>query len=368
MRGKVRTPRLGVARRTLLYIKAMRIFHRWSWKGLGIACAAFAAPLIAQTGVARWVLMDLGRLPSPEVVSIAEDDQGRVYYATRGGLTVEERTGSFRIFTRAITKGGLASDSLTCMGLDRYRDLWLGTDGGGLLVYANGAWRRHTKESTRDGLPDDAVLALAVHREERWIGTRNGFAVLRGSSWTAYSGDRIAGRLPHPAVAAIAVDSSGDKWIGTLGGLVRLSGAVWTRFTPENTDGGLPHHGITALHVDAENAVWVGTQAGVARRNRDGTWLRLGPGSGLGPLLGERVAAVTGGPDDDVWVSLRGGVAHYRKEGGGDWELFTRDNVPGLLTLFVNHTQAGAGGEIRIATQKGVIARIPPPAAAEGPR
>jgi hypothetical protein len=33
--------------------------------------------------------------------------------------------------------------------------------------------------------------------------------------------------------------------------------------------------------------------------------------------------------------------------------------VPGLLTLFVNYVYAGANGEARIATQKGVIARIP---------
>lgn len=324
--------------------------------GLGLLAAA----ALAQTGIPRWTLMDLGRLPSPEVTAITRDDLGNVYYATRGGLTVEDRAGDFRIYTKALTRGDLASDSLTCLGLDRYRDLWIGTDGGGLQIFSNGNWRRHTKESSRDGLPDDGVLALAVYREERWVGTRNGFAVLRGSAWTTYTGDRIAGRLPHPAVAAIAVDSSGDKWIGTLGGLVRMSGAVWTRYTPESTEGGLPHHGITALHVDRQNGLWVGTQAGLARRNGDGTWLRLGAGSGLGSLANERVTAITGGADGDVWVSLRGGAARYH---AGDWDLFTRENVPGLLTLYVNYVYAGAAGEARIATQKGVIARIPAPAA-----
>ncbi len=299
--------------------------------------------------------MDLGRLPSPEVVAVTRDDFGNVYYATRGGLTTEDRAGNFRIFTKALTRGDLASDSLTCLGLDRYRDLWIGTCAG-LQVFSNGIWKRFTRETTHDGLPDDGVLALALYREERWVGTRNGFAVLRGSAWTTYTGDKIAGRLPHPAVAAIAVDSSGDKWIGTLGGLIRLSGAVWTRFTPETTDGGLPHHGITALYVDATNALWVGTQAGVARRNPNGTWMRLGAGSGLGSLANERVTSITGGPDGEVWVSLRGGAAHFHD---GNWELYTRENVPGLLTLYVNYVYGGAAGEARIATQKGVISRLP---------
>jgi ligand-binding sensor domain-containing protein len=326
----------------------------------GIFAGVFAEAVTAQTGEShatlRWTLMDLGRLPSPEVVAITRDDLGNSFYATRGGLTTEDRVGNFRIYTKALTRGDLASDSLTCLGLDRYRDLWIGTDGAGLQVFSNGNWKRHTRESTRDGLPDDGVLALAVYREERWVGTRNGFAVLRGSAWTTYTGDRIAGRLPHPAVAAIAVDSSGDKWIGTLGGLVRLSGAVWTRYTPESTDGGLPHHGITALHVAADNALWVGTQSGVARRNRDGSWLRIGAGSGLGALANERVTSISSGPDGDVWVSLRGGAARYHN---GAWDLYTRETVPGLLTLFVNYVYAGANGEARIATQKGVIARIP---------
>jgi ligand-binding sensor domain-containing protein len=315
--------------------------------------AASAQP--APSSTPRWSLMDLGRLASPEVTAIAQDPLGNVYYATRGGLTIEDRSGGFRIINNSTTKGGPTSDTLTVLGLDRYRDVWVGTLGGGLGVYANGSWKVHTVESTRGGLPDDWIVSLALHREERWVGTRNGFAVLRGSSWTTFSGDRIAGRLPHPTVTAIAVDSAGDKWIGTIGGLVRLRGASWTRFTPEDTQGGLPHHGITALHVDAAGGLWVGTQAGVARRAPDGRWLTFGPGSGLGSLVNERVAAISGGVDDEVWVSLRGGAARHYK---GDWTVYTRDNVPGLLTLFINTVHSSADGSIRIGTQKGVMARI----------
>jgi ligand-binding sensor domain-containing protein len=304
---------------------------------------------------ARWTLMDLGRLPSPEVVAIERDNLGNVYYATRAGLTIEDRTGGFRIISSATVKGGPASDSLTAMGLDRYRDLWVATDGGGLGIFANGSWRVHTRESTRGGLPDDGVLSLALHREARWVGTRNGFAVLRGSAWTTYTGDRVAGRLPHNAVSAIAVDSAGDVWLGTIGGLVRMRGSSWTRFTPDDTQGGLPHHGVTALHVDAEGGLWVGTQAGVTRRDKNGEWLAFGPGSGLGTLVNERVSAITGGPGGETWVSLRGGAARYLN---GDWTLYTRDNLPGLLTLYVNTVQADETGAIRIGTQKGVMMRV----------
>jgi ligand-binding sensor domain-containing protein len=318
-------------------------------------------PLRAQTslqatGPYRWVLTDLNRLPSEEVVALAQDEQENRYYATRKGLTIEDKSDNFHIYTRASTRGALTSDSLTCMVIDRYRDLWIGTDGGGLNVFSGGGFRSYTKEGTRGGLPDDAVLALASYREAKWIGTRNGFAVLRGGAWTTYTGNQISGRLPHPAVSAIAVDSSGDAWMGTLGGLVRLAGSVWTRFNIENTQGGLPHNGITALYVDGRNGLWVGTQTGLARRAANGEWVRFAGGSGLRNLAQERVISITPGFDGDVWVSFRGGAARFT---GGQWELYSRDNVPGLLTLYVNYVLAGPNGVARIATQKGVISRLP---------
>src|SRR5690606_28995240 len=120
---------------------------------LFIAPLLLAGSVLAQSGVARWTLMDLGRLPSQEVTAIVRDDLENTYYATRGGLTVEDHAGGFRVFTRAGTRGELGSDSLTCLGLDRWRDLWAGTDGGGLHALSGGSWRRHTRESTRGGLP-----------------------------------------------------------------------------------------------------------------------------------------------------------------------------------------------------------------------
>ncbi len=329
---------------------------------LRVACVSVLCGLLAMSafgqssGNLRWSLMDLGRLPSEDVTALLRDDLDNIYYATRGGLTVEDRAGNRRVYTRSGTQGAMVSDSLLCMSVDRFRDVWIGTDGGGLLVYSGGGWRHHDHESTRGGIPDDAILSITIHRDERWIGTRNGFAVMRGASWQTWTGERIAGRLPHPAVAAIAVDSSGDKWLGTQGGLVRLRGtAVWTRFTMENTDGGMPHSGVTALAVDADNALWVGTQAGLARRARNGVWTRFdanpeGPGS-------ERITSVRPGREEgEIWVSFRGGAARLHD---GHWQRFTRDNVPGLLTLFVNDVLPGPDGQVHIATHKGVIARLP---------
>ena len=339
---------MTTVRPTLYFLPALLLVMGASLHGQSTSLQA--------TGPYRWVLTDLNRLPSEEVVAMSQDELENRYYATRKGLTVEDKSDNYRIYTRSNTRGALTSDSLTCLGIDRYRDVWVGTDGGGLNVFSGGNWKAYTRENTRGGLPDDGVLALALYKEVRWVGTRNGFAVMRGGSWTTYTGSQTSGRLPHPSVTAIAVDSSGDVWLGTLGGLVRLSGSVWTRYNTETTQNGLPHNGITSLYVDPRNGLWVGTQTGLARRAADGTWVTFKASSGLEGLAQQRVVSVTQGMDGDVWVSFRGGAARFT---GGVWELYTRENVPGLLTLYVNYVLAGPNGVARIATQKGVISRLP---------
>ena len=85
--------------------------------------------------------------------------------------------------------------------------------------------------------------------------------------------------------------------------------------------------------------------------------------SGFGQVADERVTSITGAPDGVVWVSLRGGAARFTPSSpsseDGDWKLYTRENVPGLLTLYVNYVFAKGSDDFVIATQKGVIARVP---------
>ena len=304
----------------------------------------------------RWVLMDQQRLATEEVLIIARDDLGNKYFATRKGLTWVNRGDEFRIFNREKTGGGLGSDSITSLGLDRYRSLWVGTDGGGLSVYTNGQWRRYTRANTNGGLPDDGVLALALYKEETWVATRNGFALLRGTVWTPYSGEAISGRLPHPRVTAIAVDSNGDKWLGTIGGLVKFTGTSWTRFNRANTSE-LPHDGVTYLRVDAKGSLWAGTQAGLARRERNGKWSSFQSDPKLEELAGEVVYSITLGPVGEIWACIKGGAVRYAD---GNWTVFTKNNYSGLLTRYVYYALPGVDNEVWFATGKGAVAMYPP--------
>ena len=319
--------------------------------------ATFVALSFVFMGAApRWVLMDQQRLAIVQVVTMAEDDLDNKYFATPKGLTRIDKGDNFQIFTKENTKGGLGSDSITSLAIDRYRSLWVGTDGGGLSVYDNGSWKHYTHDSTKGGLPDDGVLALAVNGEDSWVATRNGFAVLHLNSWTTYSGEEIAGRLPNRTVTAIAVDSSGNKWIGTIGGLVKFNGSTWTPYTTENTQGGLPHNGITYLTVDTHGSLWVGTQAGVARMDPNGRWTNFQSDAELGELGKELTYSLSVGPFGEVWACIRGGSARFAN---GRWDLFTSSTTTGLMTRFIYYVMTGPDGSIWFATEKGVTTMYP---------
>lgn len=324
-----------------------------------VLLCGLAASLSAADAGYRWVIQDLQRLPDPEVLVIAVDDQGTSWFGTRKGLTRLSHLGDWETFTAESTRGGLKSNVITSLALGENRELWVGTEAGA-SHFANGTWKTYTKESTQGGLPDNFVTSLAVGREEKWFGTKNGFALLRGSAWTTYTADRISGRLPNRMITALAVDSAGNKWLGTIAGLVKFSGSSWDLVTRERTQGGLPHNSITFLTVSPLGDLWVGTQMGAARFS--GTvWTSFREDKGLGELAAEpvyRLACESKAAGGSLWLAGKGGAARYN---GVQWTHYNRNNTTGIQTRYVYHAQPGRNGEVWFGTQKGVSQMVPLP-------
>lgn len=316
-------------------------------------------PAAAADAGVRWVIQDLQRLPDPEVLVMAMDDQGNKWFGTRKGLTRLNLIGDWETFTVESTRGGLRSNAVTCLAIGENRELWVGTEAG-VSHFANGAWKSHTRESTSNGLPDNFVTALAVGRDEKWFGTRNGFAMLRGSSWTTYTADKISGRLPNRVVTALAVDSSGNKWIGTIAGLVRFSGSTWTLFTKESTNGGIPHSSISYVTVSPLGDLWVGTQMGLGRLS--GTvWTSFRGEKALQDMASElvyRLATESKSAGGSLWMAAKGGAARYN---GVNWTVYNKNNTTGIQTRFVYSVMPGQNGEVWFGTQKGVSQMVPLP-------
>lgn len=338
----------GMSKTSVRLLAAALLAH------LSLPLAAAAAD---GEGGYRWVIQDLQKLPDPEVLVMAVDDQNNKWFGTRKGLTRLSLIGEWETFTVESTRGGLKSNAITALTIGENRELWVATEAG-VSHFANGAWRNFTKENTSGGLPDNFVTSMGIGRDEKWFGTRNGFAMLRGSAWTPYTGDKISGRLPNRAVTALAVDSSGNKWLGTIAGLVRFSGSTWTLMTKETTRGGLPHNSITFLAASPLGDLWVGTQMGLGRLA--GTvWTSFREDKGLGDLAAEvvyRLSCESKAAGGNLWLAGKGGAARYN---GVNWTPYNRNNTTGIQTRFVYHALPGLNGEVWFGTQKGVSQMVP---------
>jgi len=133
-------------------------------------------------------------------------------------------------------------------------------------VYTN--WEQFT---VKDGLPNDHIFAVAVSRDDVWIGTENGLAHLDKQTRAIRSWKEEDG-LPWRVVSSLAVDEkTSELWIGLFGGgLARFSGGRFDHWHQLNS--GLVNDVVYGLAMENDN-LWIATTAGASRFNTvTGEW------------------------------------------------------------------------------------------------
>jgi hypothetical protein len=228
-----------------------------------------------------------------------------VWAATReGGLVhLDRATGTLSRVVRE--PGGLASNELTSLALDRSGRLWVGTAGNGVsrLRADRSGW---DVVNRIDGLPGDSVLTLTAVGDTVWIGTTRGLAF--------WNGRLISGSLPDPntssfdttfsRLAITGIVQMGDTlWLATRGGvgLAHLSAAL-TDWRPVNT-------GIFGGLLDIEDLAWDGTTLAIVGQDyahqfrfATGDWSQLGT-----PAVPNTVTGANG----QLWLGTRTGVHRW---------------------------------------------------------
>jgi ligand-binding sensor domain-containing protein len=210
---------------------------------LMLGAAMLAPAQTAQAGAwSTWIKMVTTNdmIALRDTVYLATGEAGIVRY-----LRSEDR---FESVTRE--PGGLASNNVSVLTIDRVGRLWAGTAGKGVSrLAANGSsW---DLVNAFDGLPSDSITVLRPDGDTIWVGTTRGIAL--------WNGRQIAGSVPDigtpspfrsNVVTGIVV--RGDVlFVATLDGLwtARLSQnlATWTE-----TGSGLPVTSVAALATDGQ--------------------------------------------------------------------------------------------------------------------
>ena len=168
--------------------------------------------------------------PRPFFINtIAEDSQGHLWY---GAKARAEESGLYKandVMRPAKIGAGLGTVAVITEGL--HDDVWVGTDGRGVFHYDNAAHliERFTFDGTAGGLRSDHVYSIFVDREEVvWFGTDRG--VCRYDPHAPHV-ENVSAQPESNFVRTLFQTSNGKLLAGTNRGLFVYDKNAWTPIT-----------------------------------------------------------------------------------------------------------------------------------------
>ncbi|MDF1534874.1 MAG: hypothetical protein P1S46_00040 [bacterium] len=308
-------------------------------------------------------------LPGP-IAALAAGD-GQVAAANPDGVFLKaEGKGWERLEIPGLKDPG----KVTCLAFQE-NSLFVGTDGEGLHILSDGQWEVVSRKYS--GLPGDGVLSLAVDGKDDdfpgtslWVGTRDGFAVLREGTWIMYSpeekwldslsgenmaedeaevylglgydlvrGSRMAD-LFTPPVTAVAVGPDRVVFANNKSRLAVVGGGsvAVVHFYDDRA--------VRSIVVD-ENVIWAGTDrgllwGGVSGKAAGRPWPTNYPQAQWGgSLSGTRDTR----PFEYRWFQVgysTANVSDLVRDGTALWVAHTGGSGPGLDTVPAGGTRRGA--------------------------
>ncbi|MBN1402504.1 MAG: hypothetical protein JXA74_16815 [Anaerolineae bacterium] len=247
-------------------------------------------------------------VPSPiigsAVVGLAHDAQGRLWVATRDGVSFIEPGGA----TQA-----MLVEPIYCLESDRAGRIWAGA--------AAGLYRLAAEEAPQRVI-DTPISVLGFDRENRpYACTTEGrllaLADASGAAQPEPLADLIAlaGAMPRD----LDVDSKGTVWFATERGLGSLTADGVFDLSTEGER--LLSSDVRAVDVGADDLVWVATAKGPARRRPDGRWTRFTTQSTEGGLRAMEMWHLYAPDDGMLWMATSAGISRREPE-NADWAYF----------------------------------------------
>ncbi len=276
-------------------------------------------------------------LDTANIAAILQDKKKRLWFATSGeGLAV--RTGeSIRRYRRG---GGLASDNLASLYLDRDGALWIGTlEGIQRLVD-----EKFEAFASEDGLTNNYIREIFEDAEGSvWVGTDRGIDRFRDSSIITW--DSRKGLTQEFARVALE-DRKGRIWVGTSDGLFAITPTTVRRYGREQ---GLLNGAILTLAEDGDGTLWVGTNGGGLHRMRGDRFELVSAKLGLSTAS---VRAILPARDGSLWIGTNSGLVSWAWRGEASAiRLGIADGLPGEQ---INALFEDAQGRIWVGARGGL--------------
>jgi len=278
---------------------------------------------------------DTDKLGSDRVNVLYEDNDGRIWAGTNGGLSLWlPDQGQFMTFRNDPTDpSSLTGDTIFSIFQDRGGILWVGTLTGGISKWNPRSWSfGHARLESPDGseVRSNNVTSFTEDLDGNiWVGTfGGGISVLAGNARvSSVVSTESREPLSDDRVMALTSDRRGNVWAGTMrGGLNRIdtrTGQIESFQADPDQPNGIAVNGIMALYEASNGDLWIGTfGGGISRYNPDsGRFTNYAhdpdnPNS----FSNMRATSITESSDGTIWAGTDGGGLNWFDKSAGIWQ------------------------------------------------
>lgn len=215
-------------------------------------------------------------LQNNSIWSLYQDNTGIIWVGTfnKGIFKIDEYSRKFEHFRHnPHFSNSLSNNAVSCFAEDKYGNVWIGTDGGGLNYWnvKSNTFKAYTTQTRPNSLTKDAILSLLLDSQENlWIGTWDGGVNLKRKGSDKFE----KFELKHPSnksqgfenVFAIHEDKKGRIWFSAFRDGLFAYDPSDRSFLGFNHDHDNPHSissdYVRAILEDREGYLWIGTEGG----------------------------------------------------------------------------------------------------------
>lgn len=268
------------------------------------------------------------------VYNIFEDDQGRLWFATKGAGLIKAIPDAAspqgyrmtRYTYDASDMTSISSNNVYYVYQDSHRRLWVCTYGGGLNLIEEQGERiifHHKFNGFRDypqyGLFMD-VRSMTEDRNGRmWVATvdgllsfENNFSHIDDILFETYRGQNSAGLLEND-VYSLYKDSSGNIWLGVFGGgLNKIVGYDENKHLPVlktySTHENLGNDVVSTIVEDRRHCLWLCTKNGLSSMDRNSAVMRSYDRFDGFPTVQTEDASAIYLRNGDMWIGSKQGI------------------------------------------------------------
>lgn len=275
--------------------------------------------LLAQPYTVKQLGIEKG-LSNNYVVSIAQDKQGFLWFATEEGLNKFDGTRFITYLKNEdLANQGITGNELNCL-LDDPRDsvLWIGTQRVGLNAYdyVNDTFTfyRHDDKNPESLITDDVTRIVAAADGNLWITTYwrgVDYFDKKAKKFIHYNTRTVPG-LASDNIWTVADGGDGKLYIGHVHhgfSLLSLKDKKVKNFKHDPKDpASLPGNVVYCIYKDLSGNIWLGTDRGLALFNPEaGNFIRFYPG---GDEAFHTVFDIRQFDGNKLWLALEfGGIA-----------------------------------------------------------